>query len=57
MPAPLKNQYAAKPAADRKDSVIYVRMTAREKSACVRAARGQGLSEWAAAKILAAAKN
>jgi hypothetical protein len=54
MSAPKNNDNAAKPAADQLTSVIYVRMTARQKAACVRAARGRRLSQWAAEHLIRA---
>jgi hypothetical protein len=46
MPAPKKNQNAALPPGEGATSFLYIRCTPAEKTAWVRAARGQPLSEW-----------
>jgi hypothetical protein len=48
MPAPEKNQNAAKPEADKASSFLYIRALPTEKSSWVKAAKraGQNLSEW-----------
>jgi predicted HicB family RNase H-like nuclease len=58
MPAPAKNQNAAKPEEARASSFLYIRATPSDKSAWVRAAqqRGQKLSEWATDRLNRAAR-
>lgn len=57
MPAPLKNQNAAKPTAEQASSFLYLRCTSAEKAAWVRAANRNktGLSEWARTQLNASA--
>lgn len=46
MPAPDGNKNAAKPAGERLDSILAVRVTRARKGAYVRAARPRRLSDW-----------
>lgn len=54
MSAPKNNKNAAKPEDEQLTSVIYVRMTWQQKAACVRAAKGRRLSQWAAEQLIRA---
>lgn len=46
MPAPKKNQYAAKPARLRRTSVIQIPVTPAEKASVVKAADGAKLTDY-----------
>jgi len=58
MPAPLQNRNAAKPAAERMDTVTRIRSTADERRHWLRAAgrARTGLSTWVRERLNAAAK-
>jgi len=53
MSAPKNNQNAAKPEDEKATSFLYIRVSPREKSRWVRAARlaGKNLSEWVLEKL------
>ena len=56
MPAPTKNQNAAKPESDRASTFLHVRVKQPDKASWVRKAGGQKLAQWVNQVLNEAAK-